>query len=162
MSDRVDQRPADNELAADEQRFAEQLRRDWQPPEMSAADWVRFDARLEQRLARGKGRWLMGVAWAGALAAATAVILMVASGPGPVADQEVSWLATLQEAESTLWSNDVTGETDSAEDEWAWLSGSAVEPELDELLPADLRILATLVAVPEAETQKTQQTEPQP
>jgi hypothetical protein len=66
----------------DDTRFVEKLAALYQPPETTAAERARFAARLDARIARGRGRrrWLAGGA---ALAATAALIFALLPGAGP-------------------------------------------------------------------------------
>jgi hypothetical protein len=121
-------------ISAEDACFVRKLDALYRPPVPTAAERARFVARLEERIARGRGRrpWLLGGA-AATLAAASAALV----------------LALLPQREPSLppTSADVYAaaeEPASAEEALLLLANGPLE-DPDEALPEDYQMLASLL-----------------
>jgi hypothetical protein len=117
-------------ISDDDARFVQKLDAHYRPPEATAAGRARFQARLEERIARGRGRtpWLLGGALA--TAAAALVLALLPSGEtGERAASDAGYAATdLPSAEESLL---------------LLANGPLADP--DEALPEDYQTLASLL-----------------
>lgn len=72
-------------MSPEDERFVEQLRQGYAPPEMTAADRTRFDARLQARIAARdhRQRWMIGGGLLTAVAAAAMAVFWVGAPVDP-------------------------------------------------------------------------------
>lgn len=114
-------------------RFVQKLDALYRPPVPTAAERARFVARLEERIARGRGRrpWLLGGAAATLAAASAALVLALLpqAEPGAPVTSESGYAA--EEAAST-------------EEALLLLANGPLE-DPDEALPEDYQMLASLL-----------------
>jgi hypothetical protein len=117
-------------ISGDDARFVQKLDALYQPPEATAARRARFQAGLEERIARGRERrpWLLGAA-AAAAAAALVLALLPGGETGERAASDAGYVAA---------------ELPSAEESLLVLAnGPLADP--DEALPEDYQTLASLL-----------------
>jgi len=123
----------DLHLSREDARFVEKLEALYRPPAPTAADRARFDARLEERLARGAARraWLLpGAAAAAAAAAALVLALLPNAEPAErvVAEASPAVFEPYPSTEETLL-----------------LMANGPLADRDEALPEDYRMIASLL-----------------
>jgi len=114
----------------DDTRFVREVDALYQPPEATAAGCVRFQAGLEERIARRRGRrpWLLG----GAVATAAAVLVLALLPSGETGERAPSD------------AGQATAGLPSAEESLLLLAnGPLADP--DEALPEDYQTLASLL-----------------
>jgi hypothetical protein len=117
-------------------RFVAKLASLYRPPTRTDADRARFDARLEERLARGAARrpWLLPGAAAAAAAAAALVLALVPNGETrPPAGR------TAADARPALV------EPGASTEETLLLIANGPLADRDEALPEDYRMIASLL-----------------
>ena len=124
--------PNDDEVSIsdDDTRFVRELDALYQPPEVTAAGRVRFQAGLEERIARRRGRrpWLLG----GVVATAAAALVLALLPSGETGERVASD------------AGQAAAELPSTEESLLLLAnGPLADP--DEALPEDYQTLASLL-----------------
>jgi len=117
-------------ISADDARFVEKLAAHYQPPAETAASRARFQAGLEERIARGSRRRPL---WLGGAVAATAAAFVLALLPGG----ELTPPAPSDAGHASL-------ELPSAEESLLLLANGPLE-DPDAALPEDYQTLASLL-----------------
>ncbi len=97
------------ELSREDRVLVDEIQRALRPPELTAVEQSRFDARLLARLPRPGNGWIGGLAWLPAVAAT--VLLTFAPMNGP---EVFDWLAPLAEAQTVIEPDDQSWVDDGA------------------------------------------------
>jgi len=135
----------------DDREFIGRIRKAWGRPELSAAEAVRFDRALRERLG-GKTRHRFGLAAALAATAAVTALVIFVPGRHQAPGEGLSLVEVLGQAQEIAYGNGLSWEPTAPANETAsavWPNDYDPDSALNTLLSDEYQALAFLVSPPE-------------